>query len=64
MKKAKTNAAYGKKIIMAVKQGGSPEPTANAALAKIIREAKANSVPVDVSVCRDPVVLRFSERKF
>ena len=48
-KKAKTNAVYGKKIIMAVKQGGSPDPNANRALADIIKQAKANSVPVDVS---------------
>ena len=48
-KKAKVNALYGKKIIMAVKQGG-PDPDANRALADIIKQAKANSVPVDVSV--------------
>ena len=48
-KKAKINAAYGKKIIMAVKNGGSPDPQANSGLAKVIKEAKANSVPVDVS---------------
>jgi hypothetical protein len=47
-KKAKTNALYGKKIIMAVKQGG-PDPNANRALADLIKQAKANSVPVDVS---------------
>lgn len=45
-KKAKTNAVFGKKIIMAVKQGG-PEPDANRALADIIRQAKTNNVPVD-----------------
>lgn len=45
-KKAKTNALYGKKIIMAVKQGG-PDPNANRALADLIKQAKANSVPVD-----------------
>ena len=48
-KKAKTNAFYGKKIIMAVKQGGSPDPVANGQLAALIKAAKANSVPVDVS---------------
>lgn len=48
MKKAKTNAVYGKKIIMAVKQGGSPDPNANRMLGDIIKQAKANSVPVDV----------------
>ena len=48
-KKAKTNAMFGKKIIMAVKQGGSPDPNANRSLADVIKQAKANSVPVDVS---------------
>jgi YebC/PmpR family DNA-binding regulatory protein len=47
MKKAKTNAAFGKKIIMAVKQGGSPDPVANRGLADVIKAAKAASVPVD-----------------
>ena len=47
-KKAKTNATYGKKIIMAVKQGG-PDPDSNRALGDLIKAAKANSVPVDVS---------------
>jgi len=46
-KKAKTNAIYGKKIIMAVKEGGSPDPNANRALADVIKAAKANSVPID-----------------
>lgn len=46
-KKAKTNAVYGKKIMMAVKDGGSPDPNANRALADLIKQAKANSVPVD-----------------
>ncbi len=49
MKKAKTNAIFGKKIIMAVKSGGSPDPVANRALGDIIKQAKANNVPVDVS---------------
>jgi hypothetical protein len=48
-KKAKTNAIFGKRIIMAVKQGGSPEPSANLMLANAIRLAKNNNVPVDVS---------------
>ena len=48
-KKAKTNAVFGKKIIMAVKAGGSPDPVANRQLGEIIKQAKANSVPVDVS---------------
>jgi len=45
-KKAKVNALYGKKIIMAVKQGG-PDPDGNRALGELIKQAKANSVPVD-----------------
>ncbi len=49
MKKAKTNASYGKKIMMAVKQGGSPSPEANRQLAELIKQAKQNSVPIDVS---------------
>ena len=49
-KKAKTNAIYGKKIIMAVKQGGSPNPEANSLLKETIARAKANNVPVDVSI--------------
>jgi len=46
-KKAKVNAYYGKKIIMAVKQGGSPDPVANRQLGELIKAAKANSVPMD-----------------
>ncbi|KAL7466590.1 hypothetical protein ACHAXS_006885 [Conticribra weissflogii] len=46
-KKAKTNAYYGKKIIMAVKQGGSADPVANRQLAELIKAAKNNSVPMD-----------------
>jgi len=46
-KKAKTNAIFGKRIIMVVKQGGSPDPVANRALGDIIKQAKANNVPVD-----------------
>lgn len=41
-------AVFGKKIIMAVKQGGSPDPKANKLLGDLIKQAKANSVPVDV----------------
>ena len=48
-KKAKINGYYGKKIIMAVKQGGSSDPVANRQLADLIKAAKNNSVPVDVS---------------
>lgn len=48
-KKAKINAVYGKRIIMAVKQGGGPDPEANRMLADVIKQAKANNVPVDVS---------------
>jgi len=46
-KKAKVNAFYGKKIIMAVKAGGSAEPDANGQLAALIKAAKQNNVPVD-----------------
>lgn len=46
-KKAKVNAFYGKKIIMAVKQGGSQDPVANRQLAELIKAAKQNNVPVD-----------------
>lgn len=47
-KKAKTNAYYGKKIIMAVKQGGGPDAESNTVLRDVIKAAKSNSVPVDV----------------
>jgi YebC/PmpR family DNA-binding regulatory protein len=47
MRKTKTNAIFGKKIIMAVKEGKSPDPVANRALADVIKQAKANSVPVE-----------------
>lgn len=46
-KKAKTNALYGKKIIMAVKSGGSASTDSNRALAEVVKQAKANNVPVD-----------------
>eukprot|EP00527_Entomoneis_sp_CCMP2396_P005436 CAMPEP_0198140898 /NCGR_PEP_ID=MMETSP1443-20131203/3987_1 /TAXON_ID=186043 /ORGANISM="Entomoneis sp., Strain CCMP2396" /LENGTH=290 /DNA_ID=CAMNT_0043803469 /DNA_START=77 /DNA_END=949 /DNA_ORIENTATION=+ len=46
-KKAKVNAVFGKRIIMAVKQGGSADTNANRMLADIVKQAKANSVPVD-----------------
>lgn len=46
-KKAKTNASFGKKIIMAVKEGGSADPNANRALYDVMKQAKANSVPID-----------------
>ena len=46
-KKAKINGYYGKKIIMAVKQGGSPDPQANRQLGELIKAAKQNSVPID-----------------
>ena len=45
-KKAKTNALYGKKIIMCVKQGG-PDKEGNGALANLLKAARANNVPVD-----------------
>eukprot|EP00590_Aulacoseira_subarctica_P002912 CAMPEP_0172415294 /NCGR_PEP_ID=MMETSP1064-20121228/1738_1 /TAXON_ID=202472 /ORGANISM="Aulacoseira subarctica , Strain CCAP 1002/5" /LENGTH=299 /DNA_ID=CAMNT_0013152231 /DNA_START=105 /DNA_END=1004 /DNA_ORIENTATION=- len=46
-RKSKINAIYGKKIIMAVKAGGSPNPEANSLLKETIVRAKANNVPVD-----------------
>uniref|UniRef100_A0A7S1FM57 Uncharacterized protein n=1 Tax=Corethron hystrix TaxID=216773 RepID=A0A7S1FM57_9STRA len=46
-KKAKINGQFGKKIIMAVKQGGSPDPVANRQLGDVIKQAKTNSVPAD-----------------
>lgn len=46
-RKAKTNALFGKRIIMAVKQGGSPDPKANKQLFDVIKAAKQNSVPID-----------------
>jgi len=45
--KAKTNANFGKKIILAVKSGGSPDPVANRQLADIIKQAKSNNVPAE-----------------
>jgi len=47
LKKAKTNAIFGKKIIMSVKQGGSASTDSNRALAEVVKQAKANNVPVD-----------------
>eukprot|EP00531_Pseudo-nitzschia_arenysensis_P005276 CAMPEP_0116144706 /NCGR_PEP_ID=MMETSP0329-20121206/16156_1 /TAXON_ID=697910 /ORGANISM="Pseudo-nitzschia arenysensis, Strain B593" /LENGTH=271 /DNA_ID=CAMNT_0003640169 /DNA_START=101 /DNA_END=912 /DNA_ORIENTATION=- len=47
LKKAKTNALFGKKIIMAVKQGGSASTDSNRQLAEVVKQAKANNVPVD-----------------
>jgi hypothetical protein len=52
-KKAKVNAVFGKRIIMAVKMGGSPDPNANRSLADVIKQAKSNNVPVDVSYNED-----------
>ena len=49
LKKAKTNALFGKKIIMAVKAGGSASTDSNRQLAEVVKQAKANNVPVDVS---------------
>jgi transcriptional/translational regulatory protein YebC/TACO1 len=57
-KKAKVNAYYGKKIIMAVKQGGSPDPSANRQLGELIKAAKNNSVPIDVS-CEEKITIVF-----
>lgn len=48
LKKAKTNAIFGKRIIMAVKEGGgSSDPQGNRKLFDVIKQAKAASVPVD-----------------
>jgi YebC/PmpR family DNA-binding regulatory protein len=48
MRKAKTNAIYGKKLVMAIKDGGgSTDPAANRQLAEVMKNAKANSVPVE-----------------
>eukprot|EP00536_Pseudo-nitzschia_multiseries_P016407 jgi/Psemu1/247528/estExt_Genewise1.C_11020022 len=46
-KKAKVNAVFGKRITMAVKQGGSPSTDSNRQLAEVVKQAKANNVPVD-----------------
>lgn len=67
-KKAKTNATYGKKIIMAVKQGG-PDPDSNRALGELIKAAKANSVPVDnisraIKRASEASTVNFSESTF
>ena len=45
--KAKNNNIFAKKIIMAVKAGGT-DPEQNRQLAATIRDAKANDVPMDV----------------
>jgi YebC/PmpR family DNA-binding regulatory protein len=45
MAKTKTYSTFGKKLIMAVKQGGSADPVANRALADVIKQAKAANVP-------------------
>ena len=42
MRDWKTNAVFGKRIIMVVDQGG-PKPKANRALADIIRQDKTNN---------------------
>mmetsp|Transcript_36466 Transcript_36466/g.41605 ORF Transcript_36466/g.41605 Transcript_36466/m.41605 type:complete len:276 (-) Transcript_36466:62-889(-) len=47
LKKTKTNALYGKKIIMAVKEGGSPSLDSNRKLAEVVKQAKQNNVPAD-----------------
>ena len=41
-RKAKINAVFGKRIIMAVKEGGSGDPQANRQLNDVIKQAKAN----------------------
>mmetsp|Transcript_129327 Transcript_129327/g.234957 ORF Transcript_129327/g.234957 Transcript_129327/m.234957 type:complete len:332 (+) Transcript_129327:82-1077(+) len=45
--KAKSAGYIGKKVLMAVKQGGD-DPKANPALAKVMSEARAMNVPMDV----------------
>ena len=54
-KKGKTDAArtklygrYGKLIAQTVKQGGSADPVANAALGKLLKQAQAANVPRDL----------------
>ena len=47
MIKTKTNGIFGKKIIQAVKLGGSPSPDANHMLASVITAAKKADVPAD-----------------
>merc|ERR1712194_886153 len=37
----------GKRIIMAIKAGGSASTDSNRALAEVIKQAKSNNVPVD-----------------
>jgi hypothetical protein len=47
-RKAKINALYGKRIIMAVKNGGgSADLEANSLLKDVVKQAKSNSVPVE-----------------
>ena len=46
-RKAKINAIFGKRIIMAVKNGGGPDTEANTLLRDVIKQAKSNSVPVE-----------------
>lgn len=67
-KKAKVNATFGKKIIMAVKQGG-PDPDSNRALGDIIKAAKANNVPADnisraIRRASEASTVNFSESTF
>ena len=62
-KKAKVNGYYGKKIIMAVKAGGSPDPIANSQLGLVIKAAKQNNVPADVS-CSGLTMLGLSSNLF
>lgn len=69
MKKAKTNAIFGKKVIMAVKEGGSADPNANRLLADTIKQARANSVPIDninraIKKATEGSVGDFKERTF
>jgi len=68
-KKAKINAVYGKKIIMAVKQGGGPDTVSNTVLRDVIKAAKANNVPVDnieraIKKASEPASGDFAESTF
>lgn len=68
-KKAKTNAVFGKRIIMAVKQGGSPDANANKMLFDVIKHAKTNNVPAEnikraIKRASEATVGDFSESTF
>mmetsp|Transcript_224 Transcript_224/g.237 ORF Transcript_224/g.237 Transcript_224/m.237 type:complete len:275 (+) Transcript_224:153-977(+) len=67
-KKAKINAVFGKRLIMAAKQGG-PDPDSNRVLGDIIKAAKASNVPVDninraIKKASEASTANFSESTF